>query len=73
MDLDVKLTHKQNELMLTLPDNISWWLRRLQGTGLKFWRLETAMGRDWEGEPVSFDGRTLHEVVTLAKAYYTDK
>jgi len=55
------LTKKQIALLEALGI-ASWVVERVQGTGLKFWRLTYSYGEEWRGCHYHAEGRTFREL-----------
>jgi hypothetical protein len=70
MQLDFTLTKKQDTALKAFTakyPHVCWWVQRIEGTGLKFWRMTYSMRPDWEGKRGDVDGRTFAEMMTLAE------
>lgn len=57
-----------DQLVQDYPE-ISWHIERLQGTGLRFWRIHFTPKPEWQGDLMSFDGKTLNEVITKVRNF----
>lgn len=73
MELDFTLNRKQEAQMKQfsafMGEDSSWLLQRLQGSGLKFWRITWTEQANWEGDQQNADGKTLAEAIANTKLW----
>jgi hypothetical protein len=72
MEIDYKLSKKQEELLETFSKQMgekSWALRRFQGTGLKYWRIDWNTEDEWMGEDDYSEAKTLQDCIDLVLAH----
>jgi len=75
-ELPIRLNRQQNSKMERFTGRhpeASWWLQRIEGTGLKFWRLTVSTGPDWSGIHNELEGKTLDEIIDLADRWFVDR
>lgn len=71
MELDYRLNCAQEAQVKALTATAkrygrSWLLQRIQGTGLKFWRITVNTKPDWAGDNTEVDGLTLTLTIQAA-------
>lgn len=73
VEIDYKLTSAQAgamELFGIAAGERAWVLKRLEGTGARFWRIEWCAHPEWYGERRYADGKRLSEAVHTALAQF---
>lgn len=72
MEIDFNLSKKQQEWLDTFYKRMgerSWELRRFQGTGLKYWRIDWNTEDEWMGEDNHSEAKSLLECINLVLAH----
>jgi hypothetical protein len=62
-ELKTRLNKKQIAQLSVFP---SWVVERVQGSGLRYWKLWCSTKPDYDGQHIEAEGRTITEAVTLA-------